>query len=77
LDEEIAAFVAELVTTCGERVQRLVQVEIHVPVKVSTNKIMDFLFALSVQVLEFVKSRKLHNIQSIRLKKKKYLTKFK
>lgn len=43
LDEDISALVTELVSSCDEEVQRLVQVEVKVPVEVATNEFVDFL----------------------------------
>merc|ERR1719447_712229 len=54
LDEQVSAFVCELVPACSEHVESLLQVKVKVTMEVSSHKLMDLIFTLGVQVLELV-----------------------
>jgi hypothetical protein len=65
LDEDISALVAKLVAAGDEKVQRLVQIEVEMPEKVTANKLVDLFFRHRVQVLELVNGRKLFHVQPV------------
>ena len=52
LDEDVGTLVAELVAAGGEHVERLVQLEVEVAVKVAAHELVDLLLARRVQVLQ-------------------------
>ena len=54
LDEKVSALVAELVATCREEEQSLLEVEVDVSVEMSVDKVEDLLFVLEVKILELV-----------------------
>ena len=53
LNEEIGAFVGELVSSGDEEVERLIQVEVVMAVKMPADEIVDLFLRHGVQVLEW------------------------
>ena len=53
-DKNVSSLIAKFVSTRGEKVERLIQIEIEVAIKMSPHKLVDFLLKLRVQVLELV-----------------------
>jgi len=65
-DEHVNTLITVFITSSNEEVEGVAfQVPIIVTIKVTSNKIVDLLFADSVQVLEFVHSGEFDNIQTI------------
>ncbi|KAI6772502.1 hypothetical protein HG530_003460 [Fusarium avenaceum] len=65
LDEHVNTLIPELITTGSEEVQCVVDVEIEVTVEMTSNKIVNLLLCLLVQVLELVNGRELGDIETI------------
>ena len=56
-------FIPVLVSSRDEKVQRFIQIEVKVTVKMPLNKALDFCFRLLVQVLKFMPSARSASIQ--------------
>lgn len=65
LDEHIHTLVAILITTSSEEVERILRIKVVVPVKVTSDEIVDLLLCLLMQVLELVCGGEFLNIQTI------------
>ena len=65
LDEHVNALVTVLVTSCGEKVQSLVGIEVIVAIEVTADKVIDPLLVGLMQVLELVRGRKLLDVETI------------
>ena len=66
LDKEVAPFISELVTASDEEIQRVVEVKVVVAVKVTADKLVDFLLFDLVQVLELVHRLEFDHVQPVR-----------
>lgn len=66
LDEHVNTFVPEFVSTSGEQIDGVFQVKVVVAVEVTSDEIVDLLLGLHVQVLEFVHSSELLDVQTVR-----------
>ena len=62
-DKNVSSLIAKFVSTSGEKVERLIQIEIKVAIKMSSHKLVDFFFKLCMEVLEFVQIT--HHIQTV------------
>jgi len=65
LDKHVDTFIPVLVTTSGEEVESLIRVKVVVSVEVASNKVVDALLVLLVEILELVSGRKLLDVQTI------------
>ena len=65
LDEHIDTFVSVFISTCSEEVESVVWLKVVVAVEMTSNEVVNLLFRLLVQVLEFVHSRELLDVQAI------------
>ena len=65
LDKHIDTFIPVFISTGSEEVESVFQVKVEMPVKVTSNEFVNLLFLDSVQVLEFVDSRKLLDVQTV------------
>lgn len=65
-DEHVHALVSIFVSPGGEEIESVLRVKVDVAVKMAADEIVNFLFRLLVEVLEFVNRRKLRNVQSVR-----------
>lgn len=65
LDEHVDTFIPVLVTTSGEEVESLVGIKVVVSVEVASNKVVDALLVLLVEVLELMGGRKLLDVQTV------------
>lgn len=66
LNENIGAFVAELISTSDEKVQSLLEIKVEMPVKVTANEFVNLLFGHRVEILELVQRRELLHVESVR-----------
>ena len=58
--------ISVLVSSSGEEVERIVEIEIVVTVEMTSNEIVDLLFRDLVKILEFVHRREFDDVQSVR-----------
>lgn len=65
LDEHIHTLIAVLITPGSEEVECVFQIEIVVAIEMSSDEVVDLLLGLGVEVLEFVHSRKLNDVEAI------------
>lgn len=65
LDVHVNALVAVLVASSGEKVQRIIKIEIVMAIKVTSHKVMDTILGDCVQVLELVHRREFDHVQSV------------
>lgn len=65
-NEKVSTFVLEFVATGDEQIQGLVEIEIQMPIEMSLDKLVDFLFRLSVSILKLVQSCEFNDIQPVR-----------
>lgn len=66
LDEYVGALVPKLVTSSDEEVQSFIQIEIVMPIKMTSNELVYLLFTNSVQILKFMKCRELFYVEPVR-----------
>ena len=66
LDEHVHAFIPVLVATGCEEIERVLRIKVIVTVEMTADEIMDLLFGLLVQVLEFVHGGEFLDVESIR-----------
>lgn len=64
-DENVCAFVAELIPASDEKVKRFFQIEVEMPVEMSTNELVKFFLGHRVKILELVKGRELFDVETI------------
>ena len=65
-DEHIHAFIPIFIPTRGKEIKGVLGLEVDVAVKMTSHKIVDFLFRLLVEVLELVHGREFLHIQPVR-----------
>ncbi|KAH3662104.1 hypothetical protein OGAPHI_006285 [Ogataea philodendri] len=65
-DEKVNTFVSVLISSRNEKIKGVFQLEIELSVEMATNKLVDFLLLLGMQVLELVNSLELDHVQSVR-----------
>jgi hypothetical protein len=65
LNEHVNALIPEFVTTSSEEIQCVINIEVVVAIEMSADKVVDLLLCLLVQVLEFVDSRELGDVETI------------
>lgn len=65
LDKHVDTFVPELVSTSSEQVECVFKVKVVMTVEVTSDKIVDLLLGLDVQVLELVHGRKLLDVETV------------
>lgn len=54
LDEDISPFVAKLVSSGSEEIQRFLKIKVEMAVEVAADELVNLFFALGMQVLELV-----------------------
>jgi hypothetical protein len=65
-DEHVDTLVSELVSSSSEQVDGVFQVKVVVPVEVTSDKVVDLLLGLDMQVLELVHGSELDHVQTVR-----------
>ncbi len=65
LDKHVNTFVSIFITTGGEHVQGIVEVEIVVSIEMSADELVNFCLGSSVQVLELVHRLEFDNVKPI------------
>lgn len=65
LDEHVASLIPVLVASRSEEIQRVIRVEVIVPIEMPSHEIMDLLLRLLMQVLELVHSAELGDVETV------------
>lgn len=65
LDKHVQALVTVLISSSGEKVKSVLQIEIIVAVKVTPDKVMDAILGHCVQILELVHCLKLDDVETV------------
>lgn len=65
LNKHVHTLIPVLVTSSSEEVQRLVRIEVIVPIEMTADKVVDALLVGLVQVLELVGSAELLDVQAV------------
>jgi hypothetical protein len=65
LDKHINTFIPKLVSTSSEQVERVVQIEIVMTIEMTSDKVVNLLLGLDVEVLEFVHGSELLDVETI------------
>ena len=65
LDKHINTFIPKLVSTSSEQIKRVVQIEIVMTIEMTSDKVVNLLLGLYVEVLELVHSSKLLDVETV------------
>jgi hypothetical protein len=65
LDKHVNTLIPELVTTSSEKIQCVIDIKVVVAIEMSADKVVNLLLCLLVQVLEFVHSRELCDVETV------------
>lgn len=65
-NKHINTFIPKLVSTSSEQVQCVVEVEIVMTIEMTSDEIVNLLLGLDVEILEFVHSSELLDVETVR-----------
>ena len=65
LDKHVHTLVAELISTGGEHVNRVLEIEVVMTIEMPANKVVDLFFRLDVKILKFVHRSKFDDVEAV------------
>ena len=65
-DKHVNTFIPKLVSTSSEQIKSVVQIEIVMTIEMTSDEIVNLLLGLDVEVLEFVHSSELLDVETVR-----------